>query len=293
MVESMIARIIRLPLLRKATLSLRQIPRTIMLLTASSADYHRDPPILLNSFPKSGTHLLLQMLRGTPKTKYYGSFIASIPSITRKERSSFSYIQAIRRIVPGELVPAHLFHRQITVKEIKRANCVHLFLYRDLRDVAVSEAFYLSEMNNWHRLSRPFRNLESLEERISAAIIGEDFFGCDLNYPNIAERFLRYSGWLKDDSVLAMRFEDIVTAIQSGNLLDLSKQITERLKLPIQPESLSSNMYKAVDPRRSHTFREGKSGSWQNYFSEFHKRKMKEVGGDLLVELGYESNLAW
>jgi hypothetical protein len=49
----------------------------------------------------------------------------------------------------------------------------------------------------------------------------------------------------------------------------------------------------AIQPKKSHTFRSGRTGGWVNHFSEEHKKLFKEITGDLLVRLGYEENNDW
>ena len=43
--------------------------------------------------------------------------------------------------------------------DLAKKNVVHYFVYRDPRDVVISEAHYLREMNRWHRLAPYFRKL--------------------------------------------------------------------------------------------------------------------------------------
>jgi hypothetical protein len=45
--------------------------------------------------------------------------------------------------------------------------------------------------------------------------------------------------------------------------------------------------------RASSFYRKGIAGDWTNHFSEADKRVFKELAGDLLIDLGYEKNLDW
>jgi hypothetical protein len=40
-------------------------------------------------------------------------------------------------------------------------------------------------------------------------------------------------------------------------------------------------------------FRKGITGDWQNYFNKAHRQRFKELAGDWLVEMGYETGLDW
>jgi hypothetical protein len=49
----------------------------------------------------------------------------------------------------------------------------------------------------------------------------------------------------------------------------------------------------SIDPGRSPTFRSGKAGGWRTQFSQENKQIFKDIAGDLLIQLGYESNHDW
>jgi hypothetical protein len=53
---------LRSAILRKGGDYARQLPRAIVRFRARDEDYRWLPPVLANSFPKSGTNLLLQIL---------------------------------------------------------------------------------------------------------------------------------------------------------------------------------------------------------------------------------------
>jgi len=48
-----------------------------------------------------------------------------------------------------------------------------------------------------------------------------------------------------------------------------------------------------INPANSHTFRKGQVGEWKEVFTEEHKELIKSVAGKLLIDLGYETDLAW
>jgi sulfotransferase 6B1 len=155
---------------RKAAMLANKIPRTMARWAAQNQDYERTPPIIVNSLPKSGTHLLLQVARALPKTRYFGSFIAQTPSLTLRLRSQHEISQSIAAIVPGEVVGAHLYYSPATAQAIADKNALHLFIWRDPRDVLISEAHYLAEMNRFHAMHRAFRACSSQEARVNLAL---------------------------------------------------------------------------------------------------------------------------
>jgi hypothetical protein len=251
------------------------------------------PAVIVNSFPKSGTHLLLQVIEALPGIFNYGTFVASLPSITYRERKQSFIGRKIKGIVPGEVVSAHLFYYSQYQELFKNKQIVHLFIYRDPRDVAVSEALYISNMNRWHRLHKRFNTLSSDCERIMLAITGDESGQYPFEYQNIAERFAKYQGWLKDENVLKIKFEDMV----SENLPSVVDTIVEcylqKANLLTDRTQLIEKCIRNIDSSRSHTFRKGKSGGWHKRFSEKHKEKFKAIAGDLLIKLNYEKDYDW
>ncbi len=281
------------PLIRKLSLLPLRGRRFLIRLRVGALEYQGEPPVLVNSFPKSGTHLLLQIVQGIPQVRTYGAFLASKPSLTFRERSYDSQARRLRRVVPGEALPAHLFFDERFRPILSEFNVVHLFIYRDPRDVVVSEAFYLSEMNRWHRLHGYFAKLGSLEECISTAILGIDSEEFVLDYPNVAVRFSRYAGWLSDDEALALRYEDLMGDGREDALTMIADKYLNASTLNLETPALVSAMESAIAPEKSHTYRKGGSGGWREAFTERNKAEMKRVAGQLLIDLGYERDLDW
>ena len=160
---------------RKGAAGALQIPRWWSGVRSCATDFLERPPVLANSFPKSGTHLVFQIVDALPNATNYGAFLASMTSSFRfRERSPENASRFIRGIVPGEIVRGHLFFHPQNAADLAKKNVVHYFAYRDPRDVVISEAHYLREMNRWHRLAPYFRKLPSIDEAIMLSITGFD-----------------------------------------------------------------------------------------------------------------------
>jgi len=281
-------------LIRKSILATQQVPRMIARINASLQKYEQRPPVIVNSFPKSGTHLLLQILEALPNVKYYGSFLTSMRRSTLSEYSPQVHVRFINRIVPGEVIPAHLYYSSQHHSWLAQKHCIHFFIYRDLRDVIISEAYFLAYMSRWHGLHKYFANaLADESQRIMTVILGISKPGFPVEYPNIAERFRRYQGWLNQGDVFPVRFEDLVSDRLKQVVRDMLLFFDQRSPTGIDLDKLSERVRLNIDPVRSHTFRKGKAGGWREELSEEHRAAVKEVAGDLLIELGYETGLDW
>ena len=251
----------------------------------------RTPPIIANSVPKSGTHLLTQVL-GALADRDYGTFWTSVPSLPYRELPRASMLRAVSRTVPGELVSAHLFFDPEFDEVLQSQNAVHVFIYRDPRDIVVSEAHYLTNVNTWHGLHRAFRALDSDEERISLAIMGNGV-GQRYDYPDVGTRVRRYLGWLQRPGVLAIRFEDLVGEARTATVQDIVRRYAERARGPSNERELLTRALTAIDPKRSFTFREGRAEGWRGVLTDAQKDQLKAVAGSTLIDLGYESDTSW
>ena len=78
---------------RKSFALLKQCNRAIKRAGLKADDFLSAPPIIGNSFPKSGTHLLLQVLESFNGAKDFGTVLASMPSISYKEVPNITVIQ--------------------------------------------------------------------------------------------------------------------------------------------------------------------------------------------------------
>jgi hypothetical protein len=296
MTERAVSRLIKNnPFVRKSLALSRQVPRAYLRFNATAEDYLRQPPALANSVPKSGTHLLLQVLQGLPATTHYGSFIASTPPLTFRERSEGNHLRLIRALAPGEICPAHLFYSDSFEVALDRLNCVHYIIYRDPRDVVVSEAHYLAEMTWWHRMHKYIKQIHDPAEQISRAILGFNSSNADFpyDYPDVAQRFSRYLGWVRNTNVFAIRYEDLIGPNLKALLGNIAVRYFERSTQSHKVEETVEAMLANINPEKSHTFREGKAGGWKKVFTERHKTQMKDVAGQLLIDLGYEKDLNW
>jgi len=280
-------------LLRKSYGLLQQIPRTGRRLAASAADYQAHPPILVNSFPKSGTHLLLQMMQAAPGMTHYGAFLASMPPKPHRERSRATHLRMIGRLAPGELMPAHLFYHPEYAAALDHKQAIHFFIYRDPRDVVISEAHYLTDMHRWHDLHPYFARLASLEARISFSIQGASGPDFPFDFPDVGQRFERYRPWLTHPGVFPLRFEEIMSEKREELLRRMAVYLLERGIAANDPIHLASQLGRSILPDRSRTFRKGTAGQWQQIFTPDHKAQIKGVAGQLLVDLGYEQGLDW
>ena len=252
------------------------------------------PTLLGISFPKSGTHLLDQILLGfsnvAPYARRLNSFYAEYEGESGVKRTPEQAIAWLDSLRPGDVVSAHLFARPEVVTRVCSPKLVPYFIFRDPRDVVVSHVFYVTEMEKNHVHHAYYQSFPDFDARLKVSILGRT--DTEIEFPNITERFAPYLDWLNHPEVLAIHFEDLIhdraatlTRILDHFLASVPLQATRQLIL----DSLES----AINPTKSPTFRSGKTGEWKKYFTEAHTTIFKDVAGDLLIRLGYEKNNDW
>lgn len=260
---------------KKAFRYLNDIVRPLQILSSTQSDFERNPVVLVNSFPKSGTHLLHQVLSTLPGIKDRGNFIASQPSFTFKEVSDDRIEKRLKLLLPGELVPSHMHYSENIENIISNRNIFKVFIYRDLRDVTISEAYYLSKMNNWHKLSSRFRKLDTIEERINLSLNG--LKDSNVEYPNVVLRFKKYFKWLESENCFVLKFEDLVSADSRKHLYSLAEDYCMHKNEDVNTEELATSFLEAIKPDKSHTFREGKKNQWVTVYKDSMKQRFKEI----------------
>ena len=252
-------------------------------------------PILLGiSFPKSGTHLLDQILLGFSKVAPFStrlhSFYAEYDGDTGRKRSDAETQAWLDSLRPLDITSAHLFARPDIVSRVATPAFNPYFIFRDPRDVAVSHVFYVTDMEPHHVHHAYYQSLPDFDARLRVSILGRPDAGVE--FPDIAGRFAPYLGWLDQPCVLKIHFEDLVNdrAAALGGILD---HFLSRVPLTTPRATILGYLESSINPQRSPTFRSGKTGEWKKHFTAGHKKIFKEVAGDLLVRLGYENDNNW
>ena len=252
-------------------------------------------PILLGiSFPKSGTHLLDQILLGFSKVAPYAkrlhSFYAEYEGESGRKRSPEQALKWLGSLRPGDVASAHLFAREQAVKRVCGPGFIPYFIFRDPRDVVVSHVFYVTDMEARHVHHQHYQSLPDFDSRLKVSILGRQ--DPSIEFPNIADRFAPYLGWLDREELLSIHFEDLIND-RLAALNRITDHFLARVPLQDNRQGILDSLEGSINPKRSPTFRSGKTGEWRKYFTEEHKRIFKEVAGDLLVKLGYEKGNSW
>jgi len=174
-----------------------------------------------------------------------------------------------------------------------------MLVYRDLRDVAVSQTHPIID-DKEGALQHPGRHLYSkdFDEVLMDVINGID------EYPGVMERWRTYEPWMSKPFVHSVRFRDMVKKphwaakkffewihgvmlIEAGESdgfidRDLKQSIVEWMVFEMRQTHLST------------TFRKGKTGGWKREFKPEHVKAFKETDTDnALLRLGFVKEADW
>ena len=193
---------------------------------SSLLSWYIKAPVIINSIPKSGTNLLMNMCLEMPE--YRRNFRPTINETNVKRK----YI--LRRNC------IHMFH--LTYDELQKVEIhsavrpIQIFLYRDFRDIALSTIDYIEKIDKGHRLSSKLGSAESLNEKVAVLIETNDFSSKGRTF---IEEHLAYFPFLNDSRWVALSYEDIVNEQSSNGFVDLA-HIDRRFKGRIDLNNLYS-----------------------------------------------------
>ncbi len=252
------------------------------------------PIVLGNAMPKSGSHLIIQVLQGLTQL---GPFVdPGFPPVNRAEDNrklpDSDVLANIRSMRPGDIGYGYLRAEEPYISALTAPGRATVFVYRDPRDMIVSHVFYATDMFAGHGMHSYYNEvLGSMEERINAAIRGVDDPQASLH--GVRQKYLDYLGWLDVPGVLCLRFEDLILERRKALACLLDYLGEHGFSPAVSREQAISVLEAAVAPKKSGTFRKGKPGNWREHFTEENKALFKEQAGDLLVRMGYEQDLEW
>lgn len=256
--------------------------------------FNDSPPIFGNAKPKSGSHLLLQVLAGFTQIMPY-AYVDAMPirTITRegKRRTKEEILAELKGVPPGVIGWGYLEPSPENVAFLCRPGRVNYFIYRDPRDLLVSQVFFATDMHEEHGMHAFYTSLPDFGERLKAAITGVERGG--LKMVSVRQRYESVFEWLEQKGVMCIRFEDLINRREAtlSAMLDELERTGYEIPTP-RPQALAV-LVDAIRPERSHTFRSGTTGEWRAHFTAEHRKLFKDVAGDLLVRLGYEKNNDW
>ncbi len=263
--------------------------------------YHRFtmqglPILFANSIPKSGTHLLTQILQAFqdlgPAVESGLPAVVMYQGDSGLERPEEEIIADLRRFAPGDIGYGHLHHRPRASEILTSTSFATYFILRDPRDIAVSHVHYVTELEPRHAHHHYFAHqLTNFEERLTATILGVTQATPPL--PPLSVRLDPFWGWLEETNVLIIRYEELLMNRQAELTRILRHAIERGFQVDLPLDKAIAVIEGRIRPERSPTFRKGSVGGWREVFSPYHKQIFKEYCQGIVEALGYEKDENW
>ncbi|HBL10853.1 MAG TPA: hypothetical protein DD379_05505 [Cyanobacteria bacterium UBA11162] len=241
------------------------------------------PKVIANSMPKGGTHLLTRILSLLPLLipRWHYHIVSA----------NLKLPEELPNIRKGQYISTHLYWSQELINALNTTEIRTLFIIRDLRDVVVSRAYYLTHMLRGHPLDSYLNSLSD-SEQLMAAIVGVEGYGIMQSIGNWARG---YMPWLDEQTCLTIRFEDLIGSSGGGSdekQIETVRAILFHLNIQLSENQIQEIANKAFF-NKVNTFRKGQIGDWENHFTEEHKQTFKEIAGEALIKLGYTNGYEW
>lgn len=261
--------------------TIKLMPDTLDTETVRFAPAPLKEPLFVNSIPKSGTHLLKNIIRMfVPVQQQYRVQFIQWQNLQEHlaafdpQRSYFSF--------------GHLFFSDASAIELAHVRKIQL--YRDPYDWVIARArFFLSDEydNNVEYLKN---GKLSVEDLLTLMI-----FGIHKKAPNLADMYdLNACAWLGSPSVYAVRYEDLVRHVrdlESADAEDYFRRLLAACGITDVPENWRERVRAGSDRRRSGTARENLTGisvELPDSLPEQHRRLVDYAAPGLRKLLGYE-----
>lgn len=241
--------------------------------------------ILVNGSPKTGTTWMYRMLASIPGYHFIGNFNGDI--------------QRYHQTPPGSVIHGHDACTPDLIKILHENQIKVVLMLRDPRDQVVSRVFHFRRSHNdrWHNT---FIELSDVEA-IMACIEGRP------GLRSVNDLIGLTQSWLDSEyEILCIKYEDLslkplkefqrvihYAGINIDHRLASAIVTRNRFERLTIGKKIWKRGRKAGQENSNSHFRKGIIGDWKNYFNEQHKERFKEIAGQKLIEMGYETGFDW
>ncbi|MFM8424354.1 MAG: hypothetical protein ACKOBL_04195, partial [Chloroflexota bacterium] len=135
------------------------------------------PPIFANSKPKSGSHLLLQVMNGFTQImpyKYVDADPVRTITYAGRRKTKEDIFADLKSTPKGVIGWGYVDATEENASFLTSAGRVNYFIYRDPRDMLVSQVFFATDMHEEHGMHDYYKSLPDFGARLNVAITGID-----------------------------------------------------------------------------------------------------------------------
>src|SRR5688572_19711852 len=191
-------------LMQKIRRALRPAGKTAQaILRWKQFSFHKAPPVFGNSKPKSGSHLLLQILNGFTQIMPYKYVEADPIRVIEKNgrrRTKEEVLDELKHVPAGVIGWGYVDATPENASFLTETGRVNYFMYRDPRDLLVSQVFFATDMHDEHGMHAYYKSLPDFSARLNVAITGIDKDG--LYMVGVKGRYDSVFQWLEQKNVM-------------------------------------------------------------------------------------------
>jgi len=275
--------------------------------------------LLINSLPKSGTHLLSQAVEILGYKEHFKErdrkeiplFLnyrevkkravnlkesdekISIGALTANYVDSVTFRHWLSLIAPKQYILGHIPWTSLLTPILRDLNYRHIFIIRDPRAVIISSLpFFLDtgKMAGKHFLEDDFK-LMTPSQRLDFILEGGYAVKAGVEIKSFAEVFRSMLAWYQEMYCLFIHFEDLIGEQGGGSSAkqkDTMEKICSYLDIPFD-HTIASRLIEIYNPA-ARTFRIGQIDSWQTSMSSENIKKLNNYCQPLCQEAGYAIN---
>jgi hypothetical protein len=245
-----------------------------------AADY-KNPILFVMGLPKSGSTWLEKMI-----STYPGYCDLLIPEASLAKPGLFYLPEDTFTRMKNMLVltKMHIAATDHNVNVIDKAHVPYVILYRDLRDVCVSNYHYIN-LTPWNSRYKAVSQM-TLSQYIDAFYESALTDFCDWidlwdqKRDKNRSIMVRYEDMLKDPHAV------LSNILKVYELPATDERINEMVEANTFAK-LSGGRERGQEKKNSF-YRKGKAGDWKNHFTQEQADKFMDVAGDWFVRHGYE-----
>ena len=241
------------------------------ILAPITSSYFTNRPLYVVTIPKSGTHMLFELLGAMGYAR----------STTPAEKPTPGQWHTLM----GTDTHTKCNYFMFTVNWHEEDGRSHpfftspvLFGYRNPLDVVVSECNYMLRYDK-SKFAYYFNTLDKRDLYLSVLQNGV--------IPSIRQRILAYAPWLRFPNVIPVSYEELVGTPGGGSFSEQASVIWSiqlKLHVPGEPDVFGSRIYN----KNSATFNKGRIGAFLEEFTSREYEALATEGTDFITALGYD-----
>ncbi|MCF1420928.1 sulfotransferase domain-containing protein [Mangrovimonas futianensis] len=238
------------------------------------------PKVILNSMPKSGTHLLESLFFQLPLMRHCGRKTLKIETqnpLTLK-------LKIISSVKKGQFLLSHMQYHEDILNVSRENNIKIVHLIRDPRDVLISHLNYIEKMDKTQKSHQYLNQFDMRFDKLKAIVDGREHI-----IEPFKEVLNKFYPWTQESDVNLVKFESLIGVDGGGSSYEqktVVKRICDFLSIEVSENQLDS-ICKEIYSIKSSTFNKGKIGSWKVTLNEEEQNWINTVLQNEIEKYGY------